>query len=144
MEPFYGSVQANAKRVHWNLEETRASSNGQSISVKKRKEKPKTTSNFHGGKNICLIWIRITLRKNGFINTRDISIEEKQMSTKKKTVKPKSNPEPVDLLALSGTKKTRFLMQIKERLRQKVMEAEFLNSFAGIERVTINGQIIDF
>jgi hypothetical protein len=48
MEPFCGSVQANAKRVHWNLEETRASSNGQNILVRKRKEKPKTTSNFHG------------------------------------------------------------------------------------------------
>jgi hypothetical protein len=48
MEPSCGSVQANAKRVHWNLEETHASSNGQSISVRKRKERPKTTSNFHG------------------------------------------------------------------------------------------------
>jgi hypothetical protein len=66
------------------------------------------------------------------------------MSTKKKTVKPKSKPQPVDVLALSGTKKTRYLMQAKERLRQKLMEAEFLKSFAGIERVTINGQIIDF
>jgi hypothetical protein len=66
------------------------------------------------------------------------------MSTKKKTVKPKSNSQPVDLLALSGTKKTRFLMQAKERLRQRLREAEFLKSFAGIERVTINGQIIDF
>ena len=66
------------------------------------------------------------------------------MSIKKKTVKPKSKPQPVDVLALSGTKKTRYLMQAKERLRQKLMEAEFLKSFAGIERVTINGQIIDF
>jgi hypothetical protein len=45
MEPFCGSVQANAKRAHWYLEETRASSNGQSISVKKRREKAKTASN---------------------------------------------------------------------------------------------------
>jgi len=42
MEPFCGSVQANAKRVLYNLEETRASSNGQHTSAKKRKEKPKT------------------------------------------------------------------------------------------------------
>jgi hypothetical protein len=66
------------------------------------------------------------------------------LSTRKRTVKPKSKPQPVDVLALSGTKKTRFLMQVKERLNQKLMEAEFLKSFAGIERVTINGQIIDF
>jgi hypothetical protein len=44
MEPFCGSAQANAKRVLYNLEETRASSNGQRTSVKKRKEKPKTAS----------------------------------------------------------------------------------------------------
>jgi hypothetical protein len=41
MEPFCGSVQANAKRAPYNLEETRASSNGQRTSAKKRKEKPK-------------------------------------------------------------------------------------------------------
>ena len=47
MEPFCGSAQANAKRAHWNLEETRASSNGPSISVKKRREKAKNASNVY-------------------------------------------------------------------------------------------------
>jgi hypothetical protein len=40
-----GSVQANAKRVLCNLEETRESSNGQRTSAKKKKEKPKTGNN---------------------------------------------------------------------------------------------------
>jgi hypothetical protein len=48
MEPFCGSVQANARRALYNLEETRASSNGQRTSVKKRKEKAKTTSCVYG------------------------------------------------------------------------------------------------
>jgi hypothetical protein len=42
-----GSVQANAKRALYNLEETRASSNGQRTSAKKRKEKPKTANSAH-------------------------------------------------------------------------------------------------
>jgi hypothetical protein len=41
MEPFCGSVQANVKRALCSLEETRASSNGQHTSARKRKEKPK-------------------------------------------------------------------------------------------------------
>jgi hypothetical protein len=41
MEPFCGSVQANARRALYYLEETRASSNGQHTSAKRRKEKPK-------------------------------------------------------------------------------------------------------
>jgi hypothetical protein len=40
-----GSVQANAKRALYNLEETRESSNGQPTSAKKKKEKPKTANN---------------------------------------------------------------------------------------------------
>jgi len=66
------------------------------------------------------------------------------MSTKKKTAKPKLKPQPVDLLELSGSKKTRFLMEAKERLRQKMMEAKFLLSFAETQRIKINGQTIDF
>ncbi len=66
------------------------------------------------------------------------------MSTKKKTTKPKLKPQPVNLLELSGSKKTRFIMEAKEKLRQKMMETKFLLSFAEIERVTINGQIINF
>jgi len=46
--PFCGSVQANARKALYNLEETRASSNGQRTSAKKRKEKPKTTSYVYG------------------------------------------------------------------------------------------------
>ena len=66
------------------------------------------------------------------------------MSTKKKRVTPKLKPQPVDLLELSGSKKTRFLMEAKEKLRQKLMEAKFLLSFAETQRIKINGQTIDF
>jgi hypothetical protein len=40
-EPSCGSVQANAKRALYSLEETRASSNGQRTSAKKKRAKPK-------------------------------------------------------------------------------------------------------
>jgi len=66
------------------------------------------------------------------------------MSTKKKKVKPELKPQPVDLLELSGSKKTRFLMEAKEKLRQKLMEAKFLLSFAETQRIKINGQTIYF
>jgi len=62
------------------------------------------------------------------------------MSKKKKASKPKK----VDLLKLSSSKKTRLLKKAKENLRQKLMEAEFWQSFAETERVTINGQTIQF
>lgn len=63
MEPFYGSVQANAKRAHWNLEETRESLNGQSISVKKRKEKPKPQATFMTSFQLffCIAYCKHTL-----------------------------------------------------------------------------------
>jgi hypothetical protein len=41
MEPSCGSAQANAKKVRCSLNETRANSNGQRTSAKKKKEKPK-------------------------------------------------------------------------------------------------------
>jgi hypothetical protein len=86
------------------------------------------------------IWIRVTPRKNGFINTRDISVKGKKMSTKKKTQKPKK----IDFLELSSSKKARLLKKAKENLRQKLREAEFWQSFAKTERITINGQTIQF
>lgn len=86
------------------------------------------------------IWIRVTPRKNRFINTRDISVKGKRMSKKKKTKKPKK----VDLLELSSTKKARLLKKAKNNLRQKLMEAKFCRSLAKTERLTINGQTINF
>jgi hypothetical protein len=62
------------------------------------------------------------------------------MSKKKRASKPKK----VDLLELSSSKKTRLLKKAKENLRQKLMEAKFCQSFAETEKVTINGQTIDF
>jgi len=62
------------------------------------------------------------------------------MSKRKKTVKPKK----VDLLELSASKKTRILKEAKEKLRQQISELEFWQSFAKTERVTINGQTLNF
>ncbi|UCF45306.1 MAG: hypothetical protein JSW44_01340 [Candidatus Bathyarchaeota archaeon] len=62
------------------------------------------------------------------------------MSKKTKNSKPKK----VDLLGLSNSKKTRFLKKAKEKLRQKLVEAEFWHSLAETERITINGYKIDF
>jgi hypothetical protein len=66
------------------------------------------------------------------------------MSTKKKRVKAELKPQPVDLLELSASKKTRFLKEAKEKLRQKLMETKFLLSFAETQRIKINGHTIDF
>jgi len=45
---------------------------------------------------------------------------------------------------LSSSKKARLIKKAKENLRQKLMEAEFWQSFAKTERITINGQTIQF
>jgi hypothetical protein len=62
------------------------------------------------------------------------------MSKKKKTLKTKK----VNLLELSSSKKARLLKKAKENLRQKRMEAKFWQSLVKIERITINGQTIQF
>jgi len=62
------------------------------------------------------------------------------MSKKNKTSKPKK----VDLLELSSSKKARLLKKVKENLRQKRMEAKFWQSLDKTERITINGQTIQF
>jgi hypothetical protein len=64
------------------------------------------------------------------------------MSTKNKRVKPK--PKKVNLLELSNSKKARLLKEAKEKLRQQLVEARFCQSFAKTERITINGQTINF
>jgi len=66
------------------------------------------------------------------------------MSTKNKRVKPKPKPKKVNLLELSNSKKTRLLKKAKYNLRQKLAEARFCQSFAEAERITINGQTINF
>ena len=66
------------------------------------------------------------------------------MSTKKKTAKPKLKPQPVDLLELSDSEKAHLLKEAKENLRQKLVEARFWQSLAETERITINGQKVDF
>ena len=86
------------------------------------------------------IRICVAPRKNGFINTRDIHEKGNKMSTKKKTQKP----EKVDFLELSSSKKARLLKKVKENLQQKRMEAKFWRSLAQTERITINGQTIQF
>jgi hypothetical protein len=91
-------------------------------------------------KKLYLIWICIISRKNEFINTCDIPVKGKKMSKKTKTKEPKK----VDLLELSSTKKARLLKKAKDKLQQKLMEARFCQSLAETERLTINGQTINF
>jgi hypothetical protein len=62
------------------------------------------------------------------------------MSKKTRNRKPKK----VDVLKLSKSEKAHLLKEAKEKLRQKMVEARFWQSFAETERVTINGYKIDF
>ena len=62
------------------------------------------------------------------------------MSKKSRNRKPKK----VDVLKLSKSEKAHLLKEAKEKLRQKMAEARFWQSFAETERVTINGYKIDF
>jgi len=85
------------------LEETRASSSGQHITVKKRKEKPKTASTSFQLSPIVnpffiyALYMEKTIFdsdkhrsiKNEFISTHDTPVRHKQMSKRKKTQKPK-------------------------------------------------------
>ncbi|MCW4007765.1 MAG: hypothetical protein NWF09_03620 [Candidatus Bathyarchaeota archaeon] len=62
------------------------------------------------------------------------------MSTKKKNQKPKK----VNLLNLTNARRTYIIKKAKETLRQQRLEAEFWQSLAEVERLTINGCTIDF
>jgi hypothetical protein len=64
------------------------------------------------------------------------------MSKKKRN--SKSKPKKVDLLELSDSKKLRLLKEAKENLQQRLEEAKVWQSLAENDRVTINGQTIDF
>jgi hypothetical protein len=70
----------------------------------------------------------------------------KKSNKKKRASKPrpKQKAKKVDLLELSDSKKLRLLKEAKENLRQKLVEAKVWRSLAENERVTINGQTIDF
>ena len=62
------------------------------------------------------------------------------MSTKKK----KANPKKVDFLDLSDSEKAHLLKEAKDNLRLKLVEAKFWQSLAETEKITINGQTIQF
>ena len=62
------------------------------------------------------------------------------MSTKKK----KANPKKVDFLDLSDSEKAHLLKEAKDNLRLKLVEARFWQSLAETEKITINGQTIQF
>jgi hypothetical protein len=62
------------------------------------------------------------------------------MSKKKKNSKPKK----VDVLKPSKSEKNHLLKKAKDNLRQKLVEAKVWQSFAEIERVTMNGYKIVF
>ena len=83
---------------------------------------------------------RVNPRTNGFIKTRDINAQGKKMTAKKKKPKPKK----VDFLDLSDSEKAHLLKEAKDNLRMKVVEARFWQSLAETEKITINGQTIQF
>ena len=62
------------------------------------------------------------------------------MSTKKK----KANPKKVNFLELSDSEKAHLLKEAKDNLRLKLVEAKFWQSLAETEKITINGQTIQF
>jgi len=62
------------------------------------------------------------------------------MSTKKK----KTNPKKVNFLELSDSEKAHLLKEAKDNLRLKLVEAKFWQSLAETEKITINGQTIQF
>ena len=62
------------------------------------------------------------------------------MSTKKK----KPNPKKVNFLELSDSEKAHLLKEAKDKLRLKLVEARFWQSLAETEKITINGQTIQF
>jgi len=62
------------------------------------------------------------------------------MSTKKK----KPNPKKVNFLELSDSEKAHLLKEAKDKLRLKLVEAKFWQSLAETEKITINGQAIQF
>jgi len=64
------------------------------------------------------------------------------MSTKKKKTNP--NPKKVDFLELSDSEKAHLLKEAKDNLRMKLVEAKFWQSLAETEKITINGQTIQF
>jgi hypothetical protein len=66
----------------------------------------------------------------------------RKMSKKKRTTK--SKPKKVDLLEISDSKRLMVLQEAKENLRQRMEEAKVWQFFAENDRVTINGQTIDF
>jgi len=62
------------------------------------------------------------------------------MSTKKK----KATPKKVNFLELSDSEKAHLLKEAKDNLRLKLVEAKFWQSLAETEKITINGQTIQF
>jgi hypothetical protein len=62
------------------------------------------------------------------------------MSPRKKTQKP----QKIDFLKLLSSKKALLLKKAKANLQQKIRDAEFWQSFAKTEKITINEQTIQF
>ncbi len=48
----------------------------------------------------------------------------------------------IDLLEMDDYEKTRIISELKQSLRQTVMEAKLLNYLLQCETVTVNGQVI--
>lgn len=57
-------------------------------------------------------------------------------------IKIKKTQKKVDLLEMSDAEKIKFIKEIKETLRQKVVEAKLWQSFVESEKLIINGETI--
>jgi len=56
--------------------------------------------------------------------------------------KNKNNSKKIDLLKMSDNERIQLIKGVKERLRERIMEAKLLQSLLEAENVTINGKTI--
>jgi len=57
-------------------------------------------------------------------------------------IKNKKTRKKIDLLKMPDSEKIKVLMELKQSLRQKVVEAKLWQSFIEAENLTINGEAI--
>ncbi|MEM3577105.1 MAG: hypothetical protein QXX51_01440 [Candidatus Bathyarchaeia archaeon] len=58
--------------------------------------------------------------------------------------KNKKNQKKINLLEVSDAEKIKLMREIKQNLRQRVVEAKLWQSFVNAESITINGETIQW
>lgn len=58
--------------------------------------------------------------------------------------KSKRTQKKIDLLEVSDVEKIKVIREIKQKLRQTMVEAKLWQSLMNTESITINGEIIDW